>query len=113
MSVWKWMTSNSLARAPHQGQLVQMRGQVRLQRRGVQPDGLVAHRGQSGGGLRLGAGEQRHVMAQGHQRVGQVRHHPLGAAVQLGRHGFVQRGDLGDTHSQNSLARRPRPRRGA
>jgi hypothetical protein len=32
------------------------------------------------------------------QFFGQKRHDPLGAAVQFWRYGFVQRGDLSDTH---------------
>lgn len=42
------------------------------------------------------AGKQRYVVSELHQRVGKVGDNPLGASVELWRHGFDQRGDLGD-----------------
>src|SRR3954454_1362005 len=51
-----------------------------------------------GGGLRISAGEQRHLMPQAYQFIDQPRHHTLGAAVKLGRNTFGQRRYLGNSH---------------
>ncbi len=66
-----------------------VRGEVGLQRRGVQPDGLVADGGQFGLGAGVGAGEQGDIVAEIDQGVAEVRHHPFGAAVVPGRDRFV------------------------
>ena len=60
---------------------------------GPRPDGV-----ELGSGHRIAAGEQRHVVPQRHQLLGQPRHDALGAAVELRRGRFGQRGDLCDAH---------------
>src|SRR3981189_3734618 len=55
-----------------------------------------------GGGLRIPAGEQRHLMPQAYQFIDQPRHHTLGAPVKLGRNTFGQRRYLGN--SQHRLS---------
>ena len=49
-----------------------------------------AHGDQLGPRPRVAAREQRHVVAELDQLLGQKCDDPLGAAVQLGRHAFVQ-----------------------
>ncbi len=93
--------------AAHLGDLGHVGGQVGLQRRGVQSDRLVAHHHQPGLGAGLAAGEQGNLVAQLHQGVGQVRRHPLGAAVEPGRDSFIERRNLGDAHDRFSFSRRP------
>jgi hypothetical protein len=44
--------------------------------------------------------------------IGQPVNHPLGAASALRRHGFEQRGDLGDTHGRQDLLAWPGKSRG-
>ena len=80
------------------GQLGQMGGQVRLQWRGVQADGLVADGDKAGLGLGLGAGEQGDLVAKIDQSVCQVGDHPFGATIQAWRNGLVEGSDLGDLH---------------
>ena len=86
----------------HLGQHRQVGGQVRLQRRGIEADRLVAHGDQVGLGLGVGAGEQGDLVAEIDQGVAQMRHHPFGAAIQLRRNRFVEGGDLGDLHRGRS-----------
>ena len=62
------------------------------------PDGM-----ELGGGLRIPAGEQRHLMPQVHQLVDQPCHHTLGAAVKLGRNAFDQRRYLGNSHRLSTI----------
>jgi hypothetical protein len=94
------------------GQHRQVRGDIRLQRRRVEPDRLIARRRQMRPGARFGAGEQRHVVAQVDQSFAEVGDHALGAAVEPRRHGFVQRRNLGDLHiggpSVQTACRMPR-----
>jgi hypothetical protein len=80
------------------GQHGHVGGQVRLERGGVQADGLVAHDHQLGLGAGVAGGEQGDVVAQVDQGVRQVRDDPLGAAVEAWRDGFVQGRNLGDPH---------------
>ena len=90
--------------APAQMKLVQhgeMRRHIGFQRRRIEPDGLIAHRHQCRPCLRLRAREQRHVVPKLHQRVGQVRHDPFGAAVEPGRDRLIQRRDLSDSIKQS------------
>ena len=56
-----------------------------------------------GGGLRIAAGEQRHLMPEAHQLIDQPRHHALGAAVKLGRNAFGQRRYLGNSHRLSTI----------
>ena len=62
------------------------------------PDGMKL-----GGGLRISAGKQRHLMPQAYQLIDQPRHHPLGAAIELGRNAFGQRRYLGNSHSLSTI----------
>ena len=50
--------------------------------------------------LRVGvaACEQGHVVPQVDERIGEVGHHALGAAIEFRRNGLVQRGNLCDSH---------------
>jgi hypothetical protein len=48
--------------------------------------------------LRIPACEQRHVVSQADEGLGEIRHHAFRTAIQLWRNRFVQRGDLRDTH---------------
>ena len=75
----------------------QVRREVGLERAGIEPDGLVPHRHQRGAGPRLGAGEQRHLVAELDQGVGEVGDDPFRAAVEAGRDRFVERRDLGNS----------------
>ena len=79
---------------------VQVRRDVRFQRRGIQANGLIAAGEKRGLGVGIAAGEQGDLMAQIDQRVGQMRHHPFGAAVKLRRDRLVQGRDLGDFHKR-------------
>ena len=88
--------------AAHFGELVQMGRKIRLQRRRVEANGLVAHRQQGGQRARLGAGEQGDLVAEADQSVGQVGHHPLRSPVEARRHGFIEGRNLGDTHGNYS-----------
>ena len=98
-STWKWRTSNSCRRRCTSCSIDRCAARSDFSGAGIEPDRLIAHRHQLGLGLRVGAGEQGHLVAQVDQRVGQVGDDPLGAAIESRRHGFVQRRDLGDPHS--------------
>ncbi len=73
-------------------------GQVRLQRRGVQADGLVAHDDQLGLGASVARGEQGDLVPKIDQGVGQMRHDAFCTAIEAWRNGFVQGRHLGDLH---------------
>ncbi len=89
-----------VVRAPaHLVQHGHVRGEVRLQRGRIQPDGLIAHGHQLGLGFRVGAGEQGDLVAELDQGVAQVSDDTLGAAVELGGDRLVQRRHLRDLHS--------------
>ena len=88
-------------------QLVQHREmgrEIGVEGAGIEPDGLVAHRHERGPGPRLGTGKQRHLVAELDQGVGEMGDDPLGAAVESGRDGLVQRCDLGNPHQAPSIA---------
>ena len=80
-----------------------MRGEVvahsRVEAQRAGPDRFELGRGDA-----VAAGEQRDVVAERDQLVAQIGDDPFGAAVKLGRHGFHQRGDLGDLHVTLALA---------
>ena len=76
----------------------EMCGDIGLERRGVEPDRLVAHRCEPRPRPRVAACEQRDVVAERHQRFGEVRDDPFGPAVKARRHRLAQRGDLRDLH---------------
>ena len=59
----------------------EMRGDVGLERAGIEPDGLLAHGNESRRRAGVSAGEQGDVVPQFHQRVCQVGDDTLGAAV--------------------------------
>ena len=73
---------------------------LRVQAGRPRPHGHQPRRGD-----RIAAGEQGHVVAERDQFLGQVGHHPLGAAVALRRHRLGQRGDLCDAHPFHSPLR--------
>jgi hypothetical protein len=70
--------------------------------RGIQTQGARPHFVQTSRGDRVATGEQRHLVSERNQLLCQVRHHPLGAAVELRRDGFVQRSDLRNAHRRDS-----------
>ena len=49
-------------------------------------------------GLGIAAGEQRDVVSQRHQFLGQPVHHPFGAAIKFGWNSLRQRSNLRDAH---------------
>jgi hypothetical protein len=51
-----------------------------------------------GGGFRIPASEQRHLMLQAYQFIDQPRDHTLRAAVKFRRNTFGQRRYLGNSH---------------
>jgi len=83
---------------PHGRQHRHVGGEVGLQGRGIQPNGLITHHHQLRLGSGFSAGEQRHLVTKIDQGVRQVRHHALGAAIEPRRHSFVQGRNLGDLH---------------
>ena len=104
---WELIDQGMAVFSSHLGDLGHVRRQVGFQRGRVQPDRLVADHHQPGLGAGLGAGEQGDLVAQLYQGVGQMRRHPLGAAIEPRRDGFIERGNLGDTHDGFSFSRRP------
>ncbi|OIQ63792.1 hypothetical protein GALL_546660 [mine drainage metagenome] len=65
---------------------------------GIQAQRLLAHRREGGGGDRIAAGEQGHIMTHRDQFLGQRINHPLGSAVQFGRDRLEKRRYLSNTH---------------
>lgn len=86
----------------HLRQHDQVCGQVRLERRRIQPDRLIAYGDETRARLGVDRGEQGDVVPQVDQGVGQVGDDAFGAAIQPGRHGLIQRRDLGDLHGRSS-----------
>ncbi len=76
------------------GQMVGQRVSTAL----VQAERARRARDQSRPGDRITAGEQRHVVPEVDQRLGQERDNPFRAAVELGRHAFVKRRYLSYPH---------------
>ena len=66
---------------PQLRHLEEMGGEVRVEPLRVEPDGLIAHRVETGGRAGIGAGEQRHIVAESDQRLAQEGDDALGAAV--------------------------------
>src|ERR1051326_7312127 len=64
----------------------------------VEPQGLFALRLKICRGPRVAAREQRHVMSEPEQFLGQIKHYALGAAIKLRRAAFVKRTDLCNFH---------------
>jgi hypothetical protein len=64
----------------------------------IEPQPARRHGVQPRRGHGIGGGEQGDVLAHVHQRLGKVRHHPLGTAIELRRHALVQRRDHGNPH---------------
>ncbi len=63
----------------------------------------IADRHQFGGGDRIAAGKQGHVVTLPHQFFRQVGDDPFGAPVELRRHALTQRSNLGNFHQHNLL----------
>ena len=78
----------------------------RVRNLAVVPQRARAARHERGRSGRIGAREQRHLVAARDERLGQVVDDPLGGAVTRGRHAFVERGNLGNTHGIGSRNRR-------
>ena len=97
MSVWKWMTSNSSARRRTSASWVRWAARSDFSGAGSSRIAWSRTGASRARGLRLGAGEQGDLVAEVDQGVGQVGDDPLGAAVEAGRHGLIEGGDLGDT----------------
>ena len=53
----------------------------------------------------VAAGERRHLVTQGDERVGQIGDDALGAAVEFRRDGFHQRRDLSNPHRPSEILR--------
>ncbi len=81
----------------------QVCGQVGLQRRGVQPDRLVAHGRQARLGGGISAGKQGHVMSEIDQSVAQVGDHSFRTAIEFGRDRFIEGGNLSNLHANRLL----------
>ncbi|CAM2163741.1 hypothetical protein BO443_120084 [Burkholderia orbicola] len=73
-------------------------GRHRIADRRVEPQCARPCRLETGRRDGVAAGEQRHVMAEFDERLGEVGHDTLGAAVEFRRDGFVKRRDLGNSH---------------
>src|SRR4051794_10213904 len=86
-----------------------VRGEIRLEIAGIEPDRLITAGHQRGLGPCLRAGEQGHLVAELHERVREVRDNPFRAAIESRRHGLVQRGNLGDPHSDDPSRTRTLP----
>ncbi len=87
----------------HLLQHAQMGGEIRLEGVRVEPDSLITNRNEPRARLRLRAGEERHIVAELDQCIGEMSHDPLGAAVETGRHSLIEGSHLGDLHSTGSL----------
>ena len=76
---------------------------VGIAHRAVEPQRLRPGRIEFRRGLGIAAGEQGNVVSQRHQFLGQPVHDPFGAAIQFGRNGLRQWGNLRDAHLTVSL----------
>ena len=83
--------------AAHVVQHHQMVGQGVLDG-GIESQGHVRAADQFRRGPRVAAGKQGDVVALMNKFFGEVGNHPLGAAVEVGRHAFHQRGNLRNPH---------------
>src|SRR5260221_13534952 len=64
----------------------------------IEPQALPTHRRQPGARYRIAAGEERDVVAERDEFLGETRHDPLRPAVEFWRHGLVEGGNLGNSH---------------
>jgi hypothetical protein len=95
--------------AAHVVQHRQVRGQIGFERMRVQPEGARTRRDQFGARAAVPAGEDRDLVSQIDQCIGQVSHDAFCASVEAGRDRFIQRCDMSDTHGadpSDSLGRR-------
>src|ERR1035437_347703 len=74
--------------------------------RSVEAQGFRPCRVELRRGLRITTGEQRDVVSQRYQFLGQPVYHPLGSAIKLGGNSLRQRGNLRDAHLSVSCCRR-------
>ena len=81
----------------------QVSGQVRFQRARIEPDGLIAYRDQPRPCVCLRAREQRDLVPELDESVGQVRDDAFSAAIQARRHRLIQGRDLSDLHKMPSI----------
>src|SRR5215212_4700949 len=84
-----------------------MRGHVGLERRWIEPDRALAHGEEVGFRLRVRTGEERNVVAELDEGIGQVGHNPFRAAIKTRRNCFGQRGNLGDLQRDSLADERP------
>ena len=82
--------------------------QQHVRREGVADRRIEAQRARPCGferrtGFGVAACEQRHIVAEVHERIGEVGHHALGAAVEFRGDCFVQRCNLCDSHNVTLL----------
>ena len=71
---------------------------VGIAHRAVEPQRPRPHRFELRRGLRIAAGEQRDLVAERDQFLGEPRHDPFGSTIKLRRHRLRQRGDLRNMH---------------
>ena len=83
----------------------QVRGQVGLERRRIEPDCLIALGDEARRGARLGAREEGHIVTEIDKRVGEVRDDSLRASVETRRHRLVERSDERNPQSLRPVAR--------
>jgi hypothetical protein len=93
------------------GALAHLLHQQHMRRNGVADRRIQAQRPWPGGhqgrsGSRISTCEQRHLMPERHQFLGQERHNPFGAAVEFGWNCLVERSNLGDSHCNTTSHRR-------
>jgi len=95
----------------HQLELVRLRRERILERR-VEPERARRARDQLGRGFRVAAREERHIVPQPDELLGEIRDDPFRAAVKLGRHAFGERCNLRDLHRTPSSICNSRARLG-
>ena len=101
-SVWKWITSNSDARRATRSSNEKMPGYWFLALR-IKPSGARADGIKHGSGHGIATCEERDIMAQHNQLVGEVGYNPFRAAIQPGRNAFGERSNLRYSHGTRPL----------
>ena len=65
----------------------------------IEPQGVRAGGDQTGLGHGIATGEQGHLMALTDEFLGEIGHHAFGAAIVLGWHPLIERGNLRNAHT--------------